>query len=165
MSTQDNLMQAFAGESMANRKYLAFAQKAMAEGMNQVAKLFIAAAAAETVHAHAHLKAMGAVGSTADNLQSAVEGEEFEFTEMYPEYIEEAKKDENKAALKSFTLANAVEKIHHSLYQNALKAVKDGKDLAAAPIHVCSVCGNTVIGEAPEKCQVCGVPKSCFEEI
>ena len=165
MSTQDNLMQAFAGESMANRKYLAFAQKAMGEGLNQVAKLFIAAAAAETVHAHAHLRAMGAVGSTADNLQSAVEGEEFEFTEMYPEYIEEAKKDENKAALKSFTLANAVEKIHHGLYQEALAAVKDGKDLAEAAIFVCSVCGNTVIGEAPEKCQICGVPKSSFEEI
>ena len=165
MSTQDNLQAAFAGESQANRKYLAFAAKAEAEGHPQIAKLFRAAAAAETVHAHAHLRVMGGVKDTKQNLQAAIEGEGYEFKEMYPEFIKEAEAEGNKAAVISFRNANAVEKIHHDLYTEALKTLTAGKDLPAASIHVCEVCGNTVVGEVPDKCPVCGAPKAKFKEV
>ena len=131
MSTQDNLQAAFAGESQANRKYLAFAAKAEAEGHPQIAKLFRAAAAAETVHAHAHLRVMKGVGDTKQNLQAAIEGEGYEFKEMYPGFIKEAEAEGNKAALISFRNANAVEKTHHDLYSKALETLEAGKDLAA----------------------------------
>jgi rubrerythrin len=162
MSTTENLKSAFAGESQANRKYLAFAKKAEAEGFPQVAKLFRATAEAETVHAHAHLRVLGGIKSTAENLAEAVAGENYEFTQMYPAFVAEAEQDGNKAALISFKGAMAVEQTHHGLYSQALAAIKAGKDLASAPIHVCSVCGHTVIGEAPDKCPVCGVPKARF---
>jgi len=165
MATIDNLKGAFAGESQANRKYLAFAKKAVADGYPQTARLFRAAAEAETVHAHAHLRVMGGVKSTAENLAAAIEGEGFEFTKMYPEYIAEAEKEGNKAALVSFKNANAVEKVHHALYSDALKALKTGKDLPAAPIYVCDVCGYTVAGEAPDKCPVCGAKRERFFEV
>jgi rubrerythrin len=165
MATIDNLKGAFAGESQANRKYLAFAKKAAADGYPQIAKLFRAAAEAETVHAHAHLRVMGGVKTTAENLEAAIEGEGFEFTKMYPEYIAEAEKEGNKAALGSFKFANAVEKVHHALYSDALKTHKAGKDLPAAPIYVCDVCGYTVAGEAPDKCPVCGAKKERFFEV
>jgi len=165
MATIDNLKGAFAGESQANRKYLAFAKKAVADGYPQIARLFRAAAEAETVHAHAHLRVMGGVKSTAENLAAAIEGEGFEFTKMYPEYIAEAEKDGNKAALSSFKNANAVEKVHHALYSDALKTLKAGKDLPAAPIYVCDVCGYTVAGGAPDKCPVCGAKKERFFEV
>jgi rubrerythrin len=165
MSTQDNLQDAFAGESQANRKYLAFATKADAEGHSQIAKLFRAAAAAETVHAHAHLRVMGGVKDTKQNLQAAIEGEGHEFKEMYPAFIKEAEAEGNKAAVISFRNANAVEEIHHGLYSKALETLSAGKDLPAASIHVCEVCGNTVVGEVPDKCPVCGAPKSKFKEV
>ena len=165
MATIDNLKGAFAGESQANRKYLAFAKKAAADGYPQIAKLFRAAAEAETVHAHAHLRVMGGVKTTAENLQVSIEGEGFEFTKMYPEYIAEAEKEGNKAALSSFKFANAVEKVHHALYSDALKTLQAGKDLPAAPIYVCDVCGYTVAGEAPDKCPVCGAKKERFFEV
>ena len=165
MATIDNLKGAFAGESQANRKYLAFAKKAAADGYPQIAKLFRAAAEAETVHAHAHLRVMGGVKTTAENLEAAIEGEGFEFTKMYPEYIAEAEKEGNKAALSSFKFANAVEKVHHALYSDALKTLQAGKDLPAAPIYVCDVCGYTVAGEAPDKCPVCGAKKERFFEV
>ncbi len=120
MSTIDNLKNAFAGESQANRKYLAFAKKADAEGFKQVAKLFRAAAEAETVHAHNHLRVLGGIRSTKENIQEAIGGETHEFTTMYPQMIEEAKKEGNKQALQSFEFANKVEKIHADLYQKAL---------------------------------------------
>ena len=121
MSTQDNLQDAFAGESQANRKYLAFAKKAEDEGFNQVAKLFRAAAAAETVHAHKHLKVMGGIKSTKENLEEAIEGETHEYTKMYPQMILEAEKEGgNEQAIKSFDLANKVESIHASLYQKCV---------------------------------------------
>ena len=164
MATIDNLKGAFAGESQANRKYLAFAKKAAADGYPQIAKLFRAAAEAETVHAHAHLRVMGGVKTTAENLQVSIEGEGFEFTKMYPEYIAEAEKEGNKAALSSFKFANAVEKVHHALYSDALKTLQAGKDLPAAPIYVCDVCGYTVAGEAPDKCPVCSAKKERFFE-
>ena len=165
MSTQDDLAAAFAGESQANRKYLAFAKKADKDGYAQVAKLFRAAAAAETVHAHAHLRAMGGIKTTEENLAEAVEGERYEFEEMYPGFLKTAKAEEHKRGTISITHAMAVEKIHHDLYQQALAAVKDSADLAGAKIWVCDVCGNTFVGEHPDVCPVCGVPHSKFSEV
>ena len=165
MSSKENLEAAFAGESQANRKYLAFAKKADADGYQQVAKLFRAAAEAETIHAHAHFKVLGGVGDTADNLVDAVEGEGYEFREMYPKFVEEAEAEGNDAALRSFRFALAVEEVHHGLYEKALESVKGGGDLPATPIYVCPVCGNTFEGETPEKCPVCNVPKEKFFEV
>ncbi len=165
MSTKDNLKDAFAGESQANRKYLAFAKKAEAEGFKQIAKLFRAAAEAETIHAHAHLRVMGEIKSTADNLQAGIDGEGYEFQQMYPKFVAEAEAEGNKAALTSFKYAMAVEKIHHGLYSDALSAFKTGRDLNTAAIYLCPVCGNTVIGSIPDKCPICGVPKDKFVEV
>lgn len=165
MSTHDNLQAAFAGESQANRKYLAFAAKADAEGHPQIARLFRAAAAAETVHAHAHLRVLAGVGDTKQNLQAAIEGEGHEFKEMYPAFIQEAEADGNKAALLSFRNANAVEKTHYDLYSQALQALEAGQDLTPASICVCDVCGHTHVGGAPDKCPVCGAPRTKFKEV
>ncbi|MFW6256018.1 MAG: rubrerythrin family protein [Candidatus Sumerlaeota bacterium] len=165
MSTKENLQDAFAGESQANRKYLAFAAKAEKDGKPNVAKLFRAAAEAETVHAHAHLRVMGGINTTEDNLQEAIEGEGHEFKNMYPGFVEEAKKEENKAALMTFENALAVEEIHHGLYSMALEAVKAGNDLPDQKIFVCPVCGNTVYGEVPDICPICNVKGDKFMEI
>jgi rubrerythrin len=165
MATIDNLKEAFAGESQANRKYLAFAKKADEDGLPQVAKLFRAAAEAETVHAHAHLRVMGGINGTAENLEAAIAGEGHEFKEMYPGFLAEARKEDNKPAVFSFKNALAVEEIHHGLYSKALSAVKAGGDLPAARIFVCPVCGNTVENDVPENCPVCNVPGSKFGEI
>jgi rubrerythrin len=165
MSTAENLQAAFAGESQANRKYLAFAKKAEADGFKQVAKLFRAAAEAETVHAHAHLRVMQGIKDTAGNLQAAIDGEGYEYQEMYPQFLTEAEKEGGRAAAVSFKNAMSVEEIHHGLYFEALEAVKGGKDLPQTSIFVCQVCGNTVLGECPDKCPVCGVPKDRFVEV
>lgn len=165
MATRDNLQAAFAGESQANRKYLAFAEKADKDGFPQVAKLFRAAAAAETVHAHAHLRALDGIGSTDANLQAAIEGEGFEYQDMYPKFVAEAKAEGDKKALKSFENALAVEEVHYGLYSEAAVAVKGGKDLPATKIHVCKICGNTVYGDVPDTCSVCGAGKAAFFEI
>lgn len=165
MSTIENLADAFAGESQANRRYLAFAKKAEQDGFPQVAKLFRAAAEAETVHAHAHLRAMGGVKGTVENLQEAADGEGHEFKKMYPPYIEEARAEGSKQAEISFTNANAVEEIHYNLYNSAIEAVKGGGDLPERKIFICRICGNTVYDEAEDKCTVCGAPKSQFTEI
>jgi rubrerythrin len=165
MSTRDDLQAAFAGESQANRKYLAFARKADEDGLPQVAKLFRAAAEAETVHAHAHLKVLGGIQSTAENLEAAIAGEAHEFKEMYPQFVKDAEAEDEKAALKSFRYALAVEEVHHGLYGKALEAVRAGNDLPATSLHICPVCGNTVEGSVPDKCPVCNVPGSRFEEI
>ena len=165
MSTSENLKAAFAGESQANRKYLAFAKKAAAEGFPQIARLFRATAEAETIHAHNHLRVLGGVKTTAENLQAAIEGESYEFTHMYPGFVAEAEKEGNKAALISFKGAMAVEQTHHGLYSQALAALKAGQDLAAAPVQVCGICGHTVIGDAPDKCPVCGAPKARFVAV
>lgn len=165
MSTSDDLKEAFAGESQANMKYLAYAEKAEKEGYGQVARLFRAAAAAEKVHAHNHLKAMGGVADSAANLEDAVEGEGYEFRKMYPPFLERAGNEGDEKAARSFRYALAVEEIHHDLYGKALESVREGKDLSAGPVYVCSVCGNTVEGEPPEKCPVCGVPREKFFEV
>ncbi len=165
MATHDNLQAAFAGESQANRKYLAFAKKAETDGYRQVAKLFRAAATAETVHAHAHLRVMGGIKSTTDNLNAAIEGEGFEFQNMYPKFVAEAEAEKNKGAEISFKNALAVEEIHHGLYSEALESVKGGSDLPATAIFVCEICGNTVYGTAPDICPICNAPKKRFAEI
>ena len=163
--TEDNLKAAFAGESQANRKYLAFAKKADEEGKKQIAKLFRAAADAETVHALSHLNVLGGVKSTKDNLEAAIGGETHEFTDMYPEMIRDAEEEGNEQAKTSFSKANVVEKIHAALYKEALAALEAGKDLEGKDIHVCQVCGNTFVGDAPDKCPICGVTKDNFKKI
>lgn len=165
MSTKENLAEAFAGESQANRKYLAFAKQAEVDGLPQVARLFRAAAHAETIHAHAHLRAMGGIKQTADNLKEAIEGEGFEFQKMYPPFLTAAQEEGDRLAEVSFRNALAVEEVHHSLYQQALAAVLAGGDLASRPVYVCEICGNTVYDAAPDKCAVCGVPKERFTLI
>ena len=165
MATSENLQDAFAGESQANRKYLAFAKKAQDDGLPQVAKLFRAAAEAETVHAHAHLRVMGGIKGTQDNLQEAIDGEGHEFKKMYPDFVAVAEKEGNKPAVFSFKNALAVEEIHHGLYTEALHAVQSGSDLPETKIYLCPVCGNTVKGEVPDKCPICNTPKDRFFEV
>ena len=163
--SEEGLKTAFAGESQANRKYLAFAKQAEKDGLPGIAHLFRAAAAAETVHANNHLRTLGGIRSTKENLKEAIEGEFHEFTSMYPEFIEDAKTESNAAAERSFYYANEVEKIHHKLYKKALDAVESGKDLKERDIYVCSVCGYTHEGEAPDKCPVCGALKKAFNKV
>jgi len=160
--TEQNLLEAFAGESQANRKYLAFAKQAEKEGHAQAAKLFRAAAEAETVHAHAHLRALGHVKDTAENLKQAIAGETHEFKNMYPAMIEEAKEEGNKAAERSFAYANEVEEVHANLYQKALDSLDSPEE---ADYYVCSVCGYTCENEPPEKCPVCGARPKAFSKV
>jgi rubrerythrin len=160
--TEKNLQDAFAGESQANRKYLAFAKKAEAEGYKQVAKLFRAAADAETVHAFNHLKEFEGIKSTKENLETAIGGETYEFQKMYPQMIEDANTEGNKAAVRTFTYANEVEKIHASLYKKAAENLGKNEDV---DYYVCQVCGNTVEGEPPDKCPICGALKKMFKKI
>lgn len=160
--TERNLWEAFSGESQANRKYLAFAEQAEKEGKPQIARLFKAAAAAETVHAHAHLKALKGIKTTAENLQEAMSGEIHEFKTMYPPMIEAAKEEGNKAALRSFEYANAVEEIHASLYKKAMDNIDSQKDM---DYYVCPVCGFTCENEPPEKCPVCKAQGKAFIKI
>lgn len=163
--TIENLKDAFAGESQANRRYLAFAKQAKKDGFKTIAKLFRAAAYAETVHALNHLAVIGEVKSTSENLQTAISGETFEFTKMYPEYIKAADDEKNAKAVRSFRLANQVEKIHAGLYSKALEDLKSGKEVVDVDYYVCEVCGYTVEGEAPDKCPVCMALKQRFTKI
>jgi rubrerythrin len=164
-NTSENLQGAFAGESQANRRYLFFAEKADEAGNKQIARLFRAAAEAETVHARNHLRVLGGIKTDKENLEAAINGENHEFTEMYPDFIKQAKAESNPAAERSFDLANQVEEIHHGLFQEALKALESGKSFEDAPYYVCQVCGNTVEGEAPDKCPICNAPKSQFKKV
>ncbi|WP_419778952.1 rubrerythrin family protein [Maridesulfovibrio sp.] len=161
--TLENLKAAFAGESQANRKYLAFAEKAEAEGKPGVAKLFRAAAAAETIHAHAHLRLMKGIGSTEENLKQAIEGESYEFESMYPEMMEDAKAEGENAVLRYFGFANEAEKIHANLYTEALNG--EGDVFSAAEFYICSVCGHTQDGEATEKCPICGAAPKAYSKV
>ena len=160
--TEKNLRDAFAGESQANRKYLAFSEKAKREGYGQIAKLFRAAAEAETVHAHSHLRTLKGVRSTAENLQEAIAGETHEFKSMYPDMIKEAKAEDESAALRSFNYANEVEKVHANLYQKALDNLNSLEDV---DYYVCSVCGYTCESEAPDTCPVCSAKKKAFFKV
>lgn len=161
--TEENLWAAFAGESQANRKYLAFAKKAEKDGYPQAARLFRAAAHAETVHAHAHLRALKAIGDTKENLRAAMAGELHEFEVMYPPMIEVAKAEGNKAAEVSFSFANQVEKTHAELYRQALENLDT---MTESAYYVCEVCGHTEAGNsAPEKCRVCGANSRAFTRV
>jgi rubrerythrin len=157
--TEQHLKDAFAGESQANRKYLAYAKKAEQEGYKQAAKLFRAAAAAETIHAHNHLRELGIVKSTKENLMDAVNGESYEFQKMYPQMIVDAKAEGKDGALKSFNYANEVEKVHAALYKKVLDSLGRNVD---TDYYVCSVCGYTAEGSAPDVCPVCGSKKQAF---
>jgi len=164
-TTQENLQIAFAGESQANRRYLAFAKQAEKDGLPVVARLFRAAADAETVHALSHFRVMKGVKSTAENLREAIGGEGLEFQKMYPEFLNAANQEGERGAVGTFSNAMEVEKIHHRLYTEALEKAGAGQDLPDQPVFVCQVCGNTVWGEAPDTCPVCGAPKSRFKRV
>ena len=161
--TAENLQAAFAGESQANRRYLAYAKQADKEGYPQIARLFRAVAAAETVHAHNHFRQMGGIKSTADNLKAAQSGENYEIVTMYPEFIALAEQEGEKKALTSFRWAWEVEKEHEQIFQQVLANM--GADIGGLDIWVCPVCGSTHIGVRPEKCPVCGTPGERFERI
>jgi rubrerythrin len=160
--TENNLQEAFAGESQANRRYLAFSKKAEAEGYKQIAKLFRAVAEAETIHAHNHLKELGGIKSTKENLQSAISGEIHEFKKMYPQMIKDAQEEAVTGAERSFTYANEVEKLHADLYTKALENL--GSNIET-DYYICTVCGNTVEGEAPDECPVCKAKKQAFRKV
>jgi rubrerythrin len=163
-TTQQNLKDAFAGESQANRKYLAFAKKAEADGFPNIARLFRTTAEAETIHAHGHLEAMGGVGATAANLQAAIDGETYEYQEMYPPMISQAVTDKH-AARRMFGYAVRAEAVHAKLYQMALEAVKQGKDLAETTFFLCPVCGHIELSQTPDSCPICGTPGEEFVQV
>jgi rubrerythrin len=160
--TEENVKAALAGESQAHIKYLAFADKAAAENLPNVARAFKANAYAEQVHATNHLKTLGGIGTTKDNLSAAVGGENFEVEEMYPAYIAVAQAQGEKTPEMFFNWALAAEKVHAGVYREARTAVGTGRDIDFKPVHVCPVCGFTMEGEAPDKCPVCGTPKDKF---
>ena len=160
-----NLAAAFAGESQANRRYLAWAEKADQEGKPNAARLFRAVAEAETIHAINHLKALGGVGSTLDNLENALQGETDEITGMYPMFMDQAKRDANNDALKSFFWANEAEETHAQLYRKAVEAVKAGGDASLGELWICDVCGYTVEGAPPDKCPTCQMGKDKFVKV
>jgi len=160
--TENNLKQAFAGESQANRKYLAFAKKADEEGYPGVAKLFRAAAAAETIHAHNHLEVLKGIKSTLENLKEAYGGEHHEFSEMYPGFLETSKAEKNNAATRTFHWANEVEKVHGKLYKEVIKAMESGQPVAEKDYYICPKCGYTIADAPPDKCPVCGAKKETF---
>jgi rubrerythrin len=165
MSTLGNLKTAFAGESQANAKYLAFAEKAARDGLPVIAKLFRAIAAAEAIHARNHLKAMDAIKTTLDNLTEAQGGEDYEITTMYPPMIATAEAEGDKKAARSMHFALEVEKVHYELYGTAIAAVTGGGDLTDAVMHVCPICGHTVIGDAPDNCPICGCAGKSYTKI
>jgi len=164
-TTNEDLAAAFAGESQANRSYLFFAERADREGNKRIARLFRATAEAETVHARNHLRVMNGIGTSKENLATAISGESHEFTEMYPAFIEQAEQEGKSEAKNSFDLANRVEQIHHGLFQVAIDELEKGQTAEPQPFYVCQYCGNTVEGEAPENCPVCGVPKRMFRQV
>ncbi|MBZ5495779.1 MAG: rubrerythrin family protein [Acidobacteriia bacterium] len=163
-TTESNLKDAFAGESQANRKYLAFARKAEQEGFINVARLFRTAAEAETIHALGHLNAMSGVASTADNLRAAVAGETYEYTEMYPPMLKQAEAEDHKAK-RMFGFAAKAEAVHARLYQVALDAVAQGKDLAETSFYLCPVCGHIEVGQPTSACPICGTPAARFQKV
>ena len=163
-STQENLKEAFAGESQANRKYLAFAKQAEKDGFANVAKLFRTAAEAETIHAMGHFAAMGGVATTAENLQAAIDGETYEYREMYPPMLQQAESEGHRAK-RMFNFASKAEAVHARLYAHALEAVKQGKDLDVTDIYLCPICGHVEFGQAPDSCPICGAKAEKFVQI
>ncbi len=163
-TTDENLATAFAGESQANRKYLAFARQAEKEGYAQIARLFRAAAEAETIHAHAHLANMGGVGTTVENLKGAVKGETYEYTEMYPPMVAQAKAEGHRART-MLDFANQAEQVHAGLFAQALEALQAGKDLSQMDVYLCPVCGHLEFGVPPDRCPICGAPKAKYQKV
>ena len=163
-STTENLENAFAGESQANQKYRAFAKKAEKEGFANIAKLFRTTAEAERIHAEGHLKALEMIGSTAENLQAAINGETHEFEDMYPPMVTQAEEEGHKAKV-MFKFATKAEAIHAKLYNMALEAVKNGADVDTAEFYLCPVCGHIELGAAPERCPICGAKAHIFEKV
>ena len=163
--TDENLKNAFAGESQANRRYIAFAKQAEEEGFQNTARLFRVAAESETVHALNQIVAMGGVGSTHDNLKEAMNGEEYEATEMYPKFLEDARKEDRTDAVMSFTWLKKVEKTHQKMYQDAIDHVEKGEDVEEKEYYVCMNCGHPEEGASPERCPVCGAPNSMFKKV
>lgn len=161
--TESNLKDAFAGESQAHMKYLNFAEKARADGLANVARLFEAAALSEQVHASRHLSALAGIGTTSENLAAAGGGESFEIEEMYPAYVAVADSQSEAGAKKTMSRAFEAEKVHQRLFRAAKATVDDGKDADIPAIHVCLHCGFTMEGDAPDRCPVCGHPKSQFQ--
>ena len=159
--TTKNLKEAFAGESQANQKYRAFAKKAEKEGFANIARLFQATAEAERIHAEGHLKSLEGIGSTADNLQSAIDGETYEFTEMYPPMVEQAEIEEHKQAKRMFKYATEAEAVHAKLYKLALEAVQLGKDLDV-DFYLCPICGYIEFGTPTDPCPICGTKPEKF---
>ncbi len=157
-------MAAFAGESQANRKYLAFSKKAEKEGLKNVSRLFAAIAEAETIHALKHLEVAGKVGSTRENLEAAIEGETHEFEHMYPEFIETAAKENQVKAQKSFEFANEAEKVHGETFKRLLELVKAGKDEEGKDVFLCPVCGWVGLDPAPERCPICNTSSKVFKK-
>ncbi len=163
-TTEENLKEAFAGESQAYQKYSAFAKKAEKDGFANIAKLFRTTAEAERVHAEGHLKALDMIASTADNLQEAIDGETYEFTEMYPPMVELAQADKHRAKT-MFKFAVDAEEVHAEIYKKALEAVKNGTDMDVTDFYLCPVCGYIELGSAPEKCPVCGAKQKIFVQV
>ena len=163
--TEKSLNEAFAGESMAHMKYLAFSEIAEKDGYPNVARLFRAIAYAEQIHATNHARNLGIIKKTDENLETAIEGEEFEVEEMYPAYDAVAKLQKEKGAQQSIHYALEAEKIHASLYRVAKETVKNGKDIEKKDIYICPVCGYTHLGKPPERCPVCGVQSSRFKKF
>ena len=162
--TQANLKEAFAGESQANHKYMAFAQQADKDGLPNIARLFRTTAEAETIHAHGHLEAMGGIGATAQNLQAAIDGETYEYTEMYPPMLEQAEAEDHPAK-RMFAFAVKAEAVHARLYKLALEAARRGEDLTETEFHLCPVCGHIEFGRPPASCPVCGVKAEKFVQV
>jgi len=165
MATIENAKEAFAGESQANRKYLAFSEKAADEGFKNIATLYKAASEAEAIHAKKLLKVLAAIEPTAKNLETSIAGETHEFTHMYPEFVKLAEAEGRTDAALAFTHAMKAEQVHATLYKKALDAVKAGNDLGREKIFLCPVCGNIEIGKVPDKCPICGVFGKRFREI
>jgi rubrerythrin len=163
-TTQDNLKEAFAGESQANQKYRAFAKKAEKEGYPNIARLFLTTAEAERIHAEGHLGALEGIGSTADNLQAAIDGETDEFTQMYPPMLEQAEAEGHKAK-RMFHYAVKAEEVHANLYKQALEAVLRGEDLTETEFYLCPICGHIEFGSPPDACPVCQAKAASFVQI
>lgn len=159
--TIDDLKTAFAGESQAFQKYTAYSKKAAAQGYANIAKLFEATAQAELIHASGHLKALDHIQDTLENLQDAINGETYEFTEMYPPMLKTAEAENHKAKM-MFGFAVAAEEVHAQLYTKALEAVREGKDLETSDFYLCPVCGYIELGTRPEQCPICHVKGEKF---
>ncbi len=163
--TKANLEAAFAGESQAHMKYLIFADQAEKDGFPNVARTFRANAYAEQVHATSHFKVLKKLSDTSANLQVGIDGETFEFEEMYPAYNAVAELQEEAGASRSTRWAMEAEKVHAVMYQNAKESVDKQQDIKNEEIYVCPFCGWTHVGEPPDNCPICNAPKEKFKKF